>query len=294
MSVLVLGDLLVDVVVHPLAPVPRDALSLDHIRAQVAFSVGGSGFHLSTAVAELVTSPVYLVTGVSSGHVLGEVAKAAIGRASAGGVNLIINTVAEATGGATVIAYLDGGHERMMFADPGACDVPWDAKVRAEVEAQLRSCQLVVVSGHVLFRDGSTRDARWVMGEARKLGIPVALDLVPHSVHRRVPREELFHLLSNVSYLSGNVNTFLAFTGHPRLPEAGREEILESIGKFLTLVDIVAAHFPDLSRWVVDHQGLVEHQPVPAMPEAKVGLTDRAIANDLVQRYLPQSRKQSA
>jgi len=285
-SVLVIGDLLLDVVVAPERPLGSDALSLDHARARIAFEIGGAGAHLALAAADLGAEHVVLLTGVSLGHEVGALAPFMVDRIRGRGVDVIANEIPEASGGATVIVQLDG-HRRLMLADPGACDFPFTDETLAQGERALRQSGLLVVSGHSLFRDGSGTGTLSLMRAATSLRVPVALDLVPHSAHRFVTREQFRSYLENVSFLSAEVNTLLAFLDQPRWPEIGEDGLSAALTPVLTQLDGLLICFPDLSHWLVDSSG--RRQVLPAAPPLEArrpGHTDRTLIATLSTRYV--------
>jgi sugar/nucleoside kinase (ribokinase family) len=283
--VLVVGDLLLDVVVVPEQPLRRDALSLDHARARITFDVGGAGANLALAAADLGVPRVDLVTGVSLGHELGALAAGLLDRVRDRGIRVIANEVPAATGGATVIVYLDG-HRRMMLADPGACEEPLTPRTHALAVRAIASASLVVVSGHSLFRARSRPDALALIRAARDAGVPVALDLVPHSAYRTTSLVQLRSYLDGVTFLSAAADTLLAFHDRPRWPDVGERGMLATTREFLDRVDGLLVFLPDLGHRVVDRDG-VSVTPAPDLPPGTrlPGYTDRVLMGVLLDRY---------
>jgi ribokinase len=161
MSLVVLGDVMVDVVVQAAGPLARGS----DTPARVSFAGGGSGANVP-AWAASVGTPVALCCRV------GEDARgrAAVAELRDGGVNVHAGVDGERPTG-TCIVLVEPGGERTMLPDPGANDAPTELP-----EALLRRRGHLHVIGYALVRPGARPGALAAIERARAAGMTVSID----------------------------------------------------------------------------------------------------------------------
>jgi ribokinase len=155
MTLVVLGDLMVDVVTRMSGPLARGS----DTQAAIAVHGGGSGANVAAWAAWLGT-PVVLACRVGDD----ERGRAAV--AQLRGVDVRAAVDPERPTGTCVVLVEPGG-ERTMLPDPGANDGPLP-----EVESGDR----LHVAGYALLRDGPRASALAAIERARAAGVPVSVD----------------------------------------------------------------------------------------------------------------------
>jgi ribokinase len=155
MSLVVLGDLMVDVVARVDGPLARGS----DTPAQVSMSGGGSAANVAAWAAHLGT-PVSLVCRVGDD----DRGRAAV--AELAGVDVHATFDPERPTG-TCIVLVEAGGERTMLPDPGANDAPLP-------EIPLGDHLHVV--GYALLRDGPRASALAAIERARAAGMTVSVD----------------------------------------------------------------------------------------------------------------------
>jgi sugar/nucleoside kinase (ribokinase family) len=162
-SVVVVGDVMVDVVVVPAGPIARGT----DTPSQVQSMGGGSAANTACWLARLGTS-VTLVAAVGDDE-LGRSARAAldqVGVAFAGQVERNAPT-------GTCVVLIDETGERTMLPDRGANEELAPAIVEAAIQPD---GTWVHVSGYALLGTGSHPAARAAMAAAQRLGLPWSVD----------------------------------------------------------------------------------------------------------------------
>jgi ribokinase len=157
MTLVVLGDLMVDVVTRMSGPLARGS----DTPAQVSVEGGGSAANVAAWAASL-GSPVALVCRVGDD----ERGRDAVAGLRAGGVDVHATLDPDRQTGTCVVLVEPGG-ERTMLPDPGANDGPLGPAPDGD--------HLHVV-GYVLLRDGPRESALAAIEQARDAGIPVSVD----------------------------------------------------------------------------------------------------------------------
>jgi ribokinase len=157
MTLVVLGDLMVDVVTRMSGPLARGS----DTPARVSVEGGGSAANVAAWAAALGT-PVALVCRVGDD----ERGRAAVAALRAGGVDVHATVDPARPTGACVVLVEPGG-ERTMLPDPGANDGPLGPVPAGD--------HLHVV-GYALLRDGARESALAAIEHARAGGITVSVD----------------------------------------------------------------------------------------------------------------------
>jgi ribokinase len=157
MSLVVLGDLMVDVIARVAGPLARGS----DTAAQVSVGGGGSAANVAAWAAALGT-PVTLVCRVGDD----ERGRAAVEELRRGGVRVLAEVDRERPTGTCVVLVEPGG-ERTMLPDPGANDAPLPAILRG---AHLH------VTGYSLLRDGPRESALAAIAAAHAAGMSVSVD----------------------------------------------------------------------------------------------------------------------
>jgi sugar/nucleoside kinase (ribokinase family) len=155
MTLVVLGDLMVDVIARISGPLARGS----DTPAQVRVTSGGSGANVAAWAAELGT-PVTLVCRVGDD----ERGRAAI--AALRGVDVRAAVDPERPTG-TCIVLVEPGGERTMLPDPGANDAPL---------GEIPLGDHLHVVGYSLLRDGPRASALAAIERARAAGMTVSVD----------------------------------------------------------------------------------------------------------------------
>ena len=179
MTLVVLGDLMVDVVARIAGPLARAS----DTPAEISFAGGGSGANVAAWVAWL-GAPVALVCRVGDD----ERGRAAVAALRAGGVDVRAAVDPERPTGTCVVLVEPGG-ERTMLPDPGANDGPYE--LPADLGGHLH------VSGYALLRDGARPSALAAIERARVAGATVSIDPASWALLRRGALPSVDMLLPN-------------------------------------------------------------------------------------------------
>jgi sugar/nucleoside kinase (ribokinase family) len=161
MSLVVLGDVMVDVVVQAAGPLARGS----DTPARVRFVGGGSGANVA-AWAASVGTPVALCCRVGDD----ERGQAAVAELRDGGVAVHAGVDGERPTGTCVVLVEPGG-ERTMLPDPAANDTPVDVP-----DVVLRPGGHLHVIGYALVRPGARPGALEAIERARAAGMTVSID----------------------------------------------------------------------------------------------------------------------
>lgn len=196
-EILIIGDAMLDIVAVPRA----DISDMDYAEASISFQAGGSGVNLALAASSAGFRPVSLVCSLGSDDFpnsrIGQVLRAAE-------VSPIINQVVSQPTGVSIVAYLNKD-SRMMLAEPGVNSAEFASSV---IDA---ACTLLpdilVVSGYMLYRPSTRNAVLRIMSHASDSGTMVALDVVPHSMHREFPIHKLRELLGSVNFVAAQKET---------------------------------------------------------------------------------------
>lgn len=161
MSLVVLGDVMVDVVVRVDGPVARGS----DTPARVSFAGGGSGANVA-AWAASIGMPVALVCRVGDD----ERGRVAVDELLAVGVEVHVGRHPDLATG-TCVVLVDESGERTMFPDPGANDTP-----ALVPDGLLRPGSHLHVIGYTLVRPGARPGALAAIDRARAAGVTISLD----------------------------------------------------------------------------------------------------------------------
>jgi ribokinase len=155
MTLVVLGDLMVDVVTRISSPLARAS----DTPAVIAFRGGGSGANVAAWAASLGTPVVF-------GCRVGDDERGRAAVAELRGVDVRAAVDSERPTGTCVVLVEPGG-ERTMLPDPGANDGPLP---------ELEPGDHLHVVGYALLRDGPRASALAAIDRARAAGVPVSVD----------------------------------------------------------------------------------------------------------------------
>ena len=161
MSLVVLGDVNVDVVVRVSGPLARGS----DTPAQIGFGGGGSGANVAAWAASLGT-PVALACCVGQD----ERGRVAVDELRAAGVTVHAERI-RSHGTGTCVVLVDESGERTMLPDPGANDTP-----AVVPEAALQRGGHLHVIGYALVRAGARPGALAAIERARAAGMTVSVD----------------------------------------------------------------------------------------------------------------------
>jgi ribokinase len=157
MSLVVLGELMVDVVARTSGPLARAS----DTPAEISFCGGGSGANVAAWAASL-GAPVALVCRIGDD----ERGRTAVDELRAGGVDVQAAVDPERPTGTCVVLVEPGG-ERTMLPDPGANDAPSEL---------LAAGDHLHVSGYSLLRPRARPGALAAIERARAAGMTVSID----------------------------------------------------------------------------------------------------------------------
>jgi ribokinase len=158
MTLVVLGDLMVDVVARVGEPVARGG----DTAAEISVTGGGSGANVAAWAAALGT-PVALVCNV------GDDERGRVAVAELAGVDVHARVDPERPTGTCVVLVEPGG-ERTMLSDPGANAAPLP---------EIPLGEHLHVAGYTLLRDGPRASALAAIERAREAGMTVSIDPSP-------------------------------------------------------------------------------------------------------------------
>ncbi len=161
MSLVVLGDVMVDVVVRVSGPLARGS----DTAARVSFVGGGSGANVAAWAASLGT-PVALACRVGDD----ERGRMAVDELLAAGVEVHAGRDRDRATG-TCVVLVDSEGERTMLPDPGANDTP-----ALVPDALLRAGGHLHVIGYALMRPGARPGALAAIERAHAAGVTVSVD----------------------------------------------------------------------------------------------------------------------
>lgn len=206
MTVVVLGDVAVDIVSYLRSPLLRGS----DAPAEIRVMPGGSGANVAVWLARLGAA----VT------LLGRVGDDPFGRwlardLATEGVSPAL-VVDRERGTGVIQVLVEPGGERTMVPDRGA-NAHWQ---EGDVpEALIAGAQLLHVVGYVLFDPGSRHGALRAMQYARAHGVPISLDPSSHGPLAQLGSERFWSLAGRVSVFLPNRNEAQALAGHDN-PEA--------------------------------------------------------------------------
>jgi ribokinase len=161
MSLVVLGDVMVDVVVRVDGPLARGS----DTPARVSFVGGGSGANVAAWAASIGT-PVALVCRIGDD----DRGRVAVDELLAAGVKVYAGRDPDVATG-TCVVLVDESGERTMLPDPGANDTP-----ALVPDALLRPGGHLHVIGYALVRPGARPGALAAIERARAAGATISLD----------------------------------------------------------------------------------------------------------------------
>jgi len=160
MTLVVLGDVMVDVIARVIGP-PAPVAHASDTPARVSVMGGGSAANVAAWAAAMGT-PVSLVCRVGDDSR----GRAAVDELSAAGISVHAEVDRERPTG-TCIVLVEAGGERTMLPDPGANDAPLP---EIPVGSHLH------VVGYALLRDGPRASALAAIERARTAGMTVSVD----------------------------------------------------------------------------------------------------------------------
>jgi sugar/nucleoside kinase (ribokinase family) len=250
MSVVVLGDVMVDVVARvsaPLAPASDTT-------AQIAFVGGGSG----------ANTAAWLVEAGAAASLIGRVGDDAAGRAQVAelqdaGVDVRTAVDPERATGTCVVIVEPGG-ERTMLPDRGAnlalapADVPDDA---------FASARHLHVSGYALLDAGPRQAALAALARARSSGIATSVDPSSAAPLQALGADAFLRLVAGVDLLLPNADEAAVLTGE-RDPVLAAEAIARATGAEVVVTCGAAGAI---------HSDGGEAQHAPAAPQPVVDTT---------------------
>ncbi len=248
MSIVVLGDVAVDIVSYLRAPLLRGS----DAPADVRVMPGGSGANVA----------VWLARAGAAVTFAGRVGDDPFGRwlaedlAREGVAPALVTDPVHPTAVIQVLVEPDG--ERTMVPDRGA-NAHWQpGELREELVA---AADLLHVVGYVLFDPGSRHGALEAMAMARRHGVPISLDPSSHGPLAELGAAAFWELAGRVSILLPNRSEAFALTGRFE-PEAALAALREH-------ADVVALKL-DREGCLGWSGGQTCHQPAPeiAVPNA--------------------------
>lgn len=211
-DLLVVGDLMVDVVVHHDGPV---AVGSD-TPASVRFHGGGSAAN-TAAWAGSLGCRTRLLAAVGD-DAAGRDARDELARL---GVELVGPVVADAVTG-TCVVLVGADRERTMFPDRGANGALGPAAVASAFgggeddpadEAAAQEPSAVHVSGYALLGDGSREAGRAALEAARAAGVPVSVDAASAAPLRAVGSARFLAWVDGIDLLFANDDEVAALGG---------------------------------------------------------------------------------
>ncbi|OUN00756.1 MAG: hypothetical protein BAA04_00375 [Firmicutes bacterium ZCTH02-B6] len=216
--VVVIGDIMLDILIKPLGDIRPASDTASVIR----LALGGQGANVAVNLARIGV-PVQLLACVGD-DTLGAVALDALGRAGVGYPGELVAN--ERTG--ALAALVDARGERTMFPQVGANGRLDEGFVRRHWPAAPRA---LFVSGYTLLRPATRPAAQWAMQEARRLGIPVAVDPASYALIEDAGAEAVLEWMSlaDMVFPNRDEGRVLAGAGDP-------DEMLERLSCRFPLV----------------------------------------------------------
>ena len=293
-GILVVGDIMLDVLATPAPPRAVDPTQTNHIDGSVSLKVGGAGLQLASTAAHGAWDPVFLLhASASDGD---EIATAVRSRAlhilQETGISSI-ESITRTTAGpsVTVINYL-GADRRIMFAAPGANTLPYtDTAIAAAIEA-LDKVGALFISGYTVFRPGTRSQVLTLADAARVRGVPIALDVVPHAVASRVPREQFMEAVGASDFVVAELNTLLRAAGMDAWPMSGPDVVDAVLEQYLQLSDglLVMSSYLDYRFVTRDGEQLAGSIEGPRDASMRRGRSEAAQLQILKEHFLPYWR----
>jgi len=203
--VIVIGDVMTDVIVIPEGPMVRGS----DRRAQIRTRPGGSGANQAVWFGSMGTRVSFVArVGAKDKPHLEAYFKGFH-------VDPVLIADAEKVSG-MLVTIIDPDGERSFLTDRGAnldlsySDMPvW----------LLDDTRLVVVSGYSLFAENPRGAVQWMAGEARRRGIPVALDAASVGFIKEVGTQNFLDWTNGFSTLFANADEAAALSGSAVLEE---------------------------------------------------------------------------
>ncbi len=248
MRILVIGDIVTDVVVHPASAIAHGSDTTAAIRST------GGGAAANTAAWLCVTqTPVTLVSRVGDD---------AAGRdrlieLAAGGVECAVTVDPSASTG-MIVVLVGGDGERTMLADRGAGLRLAVEDVEAGFSAALSATHLHL-SGYPLLHPATRPAGLHALARARAVGLTISLDAASAAPLRAVGPAEFRRWIDGVDLLLANAEEAAVLTGLDD-PDAAAEELLA------TANTVVVKRGADGALW----RSGVERVAVPAAAVGRV------------------------
>lgn len=207
-----IGDVMTDIIVTPEGPIVKGS----DRRASIRSKPGGSGANQAVWLGAMRT-PVSFVARVGAadkGHL----------EAYFKGFHVDPILIADAQRpSGMLVTIVDPDGERSFLTDRGAnlnlspSDMPIDL---------LDDTRLVLISGYSLFAEQPRHAVRWMAGEAKSRGIPVAVDAASVAFLVEVGIDNFFQWTSDCSLLFANGDEAVALAGtedlHEQMTRLGR------------------------------------------------------------------------
>lgn len=167
-----------------------------------------------------------------------------------------------------------------MFGAPGANVSPLDGRVVEKAVDFLSHSRVLIVSGYMLFRPTTFQGVVRIMQAASDRGVLVALDLLPHGIHKTFPLKKMSEAMRLVDVLAGSWTTLTALNN---VKVASSEEYnFSSLAGLLDEFKAVLAHVPGYRSEFRSVGGFDFEVNWPASSEEKLrGHTDRVLVQSL-------------
>ena len=216
-TVVVVGDLMVDVVVVPEGPIARGS----DTPSQVQSMGGGSAANTACWLAVLGT-PVSLVAAVGDDE-LGRSARAGLDGAGV----VFAGQVEPQTATGTCVVLIDETGERTMLPDRGANEELSPAVVEAAIDT---SAAWVHVSGYALLGTGSRPAAHAAIAAARRLGLPWSVDAASAAPLQKVGPKPFLRWIEGCTVLFANDDELDALGGARAVLDHAAAEVVLKLG----------------------------------------------------------------
>jgi len=196
--VLVVGDVMVDVVVKPTAPVAPTSDTPSRVRV----GRGGSGANIAVALASRGHRVTYI--GAVGDDPLGELFRAELARAR---VVAHLQVVDRSTGVVVAVVAPDG--ERAMMTDRGANAL---LEMNEDVAALVAHARHVHVSGYTVLDERTREVARAILALANSSGVATSLDVCSAGPLAEVTPEVFLEVAAASDMLFANEEEALTLT----------------------------------------------------------------------------------
>ncbi len=186
-SILILGDVMVDVKSALVDATPQSAADALHIPQDIRLEAGGTGFNAALLSKEAGFASVELVAqlGCNSDDQseLDAGGKLIFSALQKNEIDVLLEPAPENSTGSTIMVEFRGD-DRLLIANSGANSRHYQIETIAKLRSLRNFLDVLFVSGYTLLHQEKRQQIRELATHLQTAGTLVALDLVPHNLGR--------------------------------------------------------------------------------------------------------------